>query len=75
MGSPRLPTEFGYKARVADTADGFAVASAYVEAFLTETVELFRREERFPTNQLVCATPSGSARVSVYLSGGPEGGP
>ena len=23
MGSPRRPTEFGYKARVADTAEGF----------------------------------------------------
>jgi hypothetical protein len=26
MGSPRRPTEFGYKARVADTADGFVIA-------------------------------------------------
>jgi IS5 family transposase len=26
MGSPRRPTEFGYKARVADTAEGFVVA-------------------------------------------------
>jgi transposase, IS5 family len=26
MGSPRRPTEFGYKARVADTAEGFVIA-------------------------------------------------
>jgi IS5 family transposase len=26
MGSPRRPTEFGYKAPVADTADGFVIA-------------------------------------------------
>jgi transposase, IS5 family len=25
MGSPRRPTEFGYKARVADTAEGFVI--------------------------------------------------
>jgi IS5 family transposase len=26
MGSPRRPTEFGYKARIADTAEGFVIA-------------------------------------------------
>src|SRR5439155_9211934 len=26
MGSPRRPTEFGYKARVADTGEGFVIA-------------------------------------------------
>jgi transposase, IS5 family len=64
MGSPRRPTEFGYKARVADSAEGFVIADVPQQGNPTDDRLLRARSPR-PSVRACASTACSPTAVSA----------